>query len=243
MRLLLIGCEYSGTTTLAKAIWKWGQDEMGADFGLFHDHWKIPNVTGHWPIDVDSFATEKEQKELLSISSKLKEQMQRHSLYYHIQPGAFNVGREEEQGFYSDYMAIGMHIEDAVYGPLYFGYGAEGQPAPRTLVCQTVERALLEHAPDFVLVLVKASAAVIARRMKDDPHTNQVLQEGDIERVLGRFEEEFEKSSLHTKLTIDTSSTSVEETLITFAEEIEPHLSVSDRERRDRYIQNRDRSG
>ena len=140
MRLLLIGCEYAGTTMLAKAIWEWGRDEMGADFGLFHDHWKMPHVTGHWPIDVDSFPTDEEQAELLAVSPKFKEQMQRHSLYYHIQPGAFNVGREEEQGFYSDYLAIGMHIEDAVYGPLYFGYGGEGQPAPRTLVCWNTRR-------------------------------------------------------------------------------------------------------
>ena len=120
MKILLLGCEYSGTTTLAQNIFQWGQNNMGADFGLFHDHWKIPHVTGHWPIDTDSFATGKEQNELLDLNPKMKEQMQRHNIYYHIQPGAFKKGEEEKQGFYPDYLAIGMHLEDAVYGPMYF---------------------------------------------------------------------------------------------------------------------------
>ena len=77
MKILLIGCEYSGTTTLAQNIFEWGQNNMGADFGLFHDHWKIPHVTGHWPIDTEAFATGKEQNELLDLNPKMKEQMQR----------------------------------------------------------------------------------------------------------------------------------------------------------------------
>ena len=166
MRILLVGCEYVGTTTLAKELYRWGAEEMGADFGLFHDHWKIPNVTGHWPIDTDSFMKEDEQGGLLSLAPKVKEQMQRHSLYYHIQPGAFRKGHEEEQGFYSDYLAVGMHIEDSVYGPLYFDYGADGQPGARSIVKKTVERALLEAAPDFVLVLMEASPDTIRSRMK-----------------------------------------------------------------------------
>ena len=77
--------------------------------------------------------------------------------------------------------------------------------------------------------------------MKDDPHPHQVLRKGDIEHVLGRFEEEFERSSLGTKLTLETSSATVEETLATFAQQFEPHLSASDRQRRDRHLDGRDR--
>ena len=103
--------------------------------------------------------------------------MQRHSLYYHIQPGAFRKGHEEEQGFYSDYLAVGMHIEDSVYGPLYFDYGADGQPGARSIVKKTVERALLEAAPDFVLVLMETSPDTIRSRMKADPHPRQVVRD------------------------------------------------------------------
>ena len=233
MRLILIGCEYSGTTTLARAILEWGRDRMGADFGLIHDHWKMPHVSGHWPIDTDSFPSDEEQEEILDLSPKVKEQIQRHSLYYHIQPGAFKVGKEEEQGFYSDYLAVGMHIEDAVYGPLYFNYGGEGQPAPRTRVCKTVERALLEHAPDFVLVHVKAEPDVILTRMKEHPHPHGIVKAGDIQKVLRRFEEENERSAIPNKLTLDTSTATVEETLADFVAKIEPHLSAADLRRRE----------
>ena len=236
MRILLVGCEYVGTTTLAKEIYRWGAEEMGADFGLFHDHWKIPNVTGHWPIDTDSFMKEDEQGGLLSLVPKVKEQMQRHSLYYHIQPGAFRKGHEEEQGFYSDYLAVGMHIEDSVYGPLYFDYGADGQPGARSIVKKTVERALLEAAPDFVLVLMEASPDTIRSRMKADPHPRQVVREADVEHVLNRFREEYELSTIPNRFTLDTTSATVEETLAESVEKIEPFLSSDDIARRERHL-------
>jgi hypothetical protein len=232
MKLLLIGCEYAGTTTLAKGILRWGEAEMGAYFGLIHDHWKVPHVTGHWPIDTDAFPSEEERRDLADLSPKFKEQMQRHSLYYHIQPGAFDKGKEEQQGFYPDYLAIGMHIEDAVYGPLYFGYGGEGQPAPRDVVKQTVERALLKFAPEFVLVHVKADPSVIRQRMTDAPHENPVVQDKDVEMVLRRFEEAHEASAIRHKLEIDTSNATAEDTLAEFIVKLEPYLTDDDRERR-----------
>ena len=235
MKILLLGCEYSGTTTLAQNIFDWGQNTMGADFGLFHDHWKIPHVTGHWPIDTESFATHQEQAELLQLNPKMKEQMQRHNIYYHIQPGAFKKGEEEKQGFYSDYLAIGMHLEDAVYGPMYFGYGAEGQPAPRKTLTKTVERALLQYAPDFVLVLVKASPNVIQQRMENAPHPNQVIKPSDVEMILEKFEEEFSNSKIRNKFVLETSKQNKNQTLNEFIIKIEPFLSEDDIKRRNQF--------
>ena len=236
MKILLIGCEYSGTTTLAQNIFEWGQNNTGADFGLFHDHWKIPHVTGHWPIDTEAFASDKEQKELLGLNPKMKEQMQRHNIYYHIQPGAFKKGEEEKQGFYSDYLAIGMHLEDAVYGPMYFGYGGEGQPAPRTVLTKTVERALLQSAPDFVLVLIKASVDTIKKRMEHNPHPNQVIKSSGVEIILDKFESEFSNSQIRNKFIIDTTHQDKAGTLNKFINKIEPFLSQDDIERRNQFI-------
>ena len=42
MYLILAGCEYAGTTTLAHAINEWMQASMGAEFKLIHDHFKLP---------------------------------------------------------------------------------------------------------------------------------------------------------------------------------------------------------
>lgn len=232
MKLLLMGSGYVGTTTLAKGILRWGEADMGAYFGLIHDHWKMPHVTGHWPIDTEAFPSAEERRELMDISPKFKEQMQRHSLYYHIQPGAFDKGKEEQQGFYPDYLAIGMHIEEAVYGPLYFGYGGDDQPAPRNVVKKTVERALLKFAPKFVLVHVKADPAVIRQRMADAPHDNPVVRDEDVELVLRRFEEEYEASAIQHKVEIDTSEATEEDILAELIAKLEPHLTDDDRERR-----------
>ncbi|MBI4220101.1 MAG: hypothetical protein HY682_08175 [Chloroflexi bacterium] len=151
MRLIIAGCEYSGTTTLAHAIDDWMAETMGARFSLIHEHYKVPHTSGH-PDDT----TPEERKQILALSPKLKEMTQRHSLYYHVQPASFDV---------PDWMVVGLHIEDAVYGPIYFGYGGDDDRHDRKVVSMQVERAVMRFATDVVLVHVKGSPVVIVRRM------------------------------------------------------------------------------
>ena len=47
MKLLIVGCEYSGTTTLAHAIRDWFESITGTRIRLVHDHFKIPFTIGH----------------------------------------------------------------------------------------------------------------------------------------------------------------------------------------------------
>ena len=68
MRLILVGCEYVGTTKLANAIDDWMASSMGVRFSLIHDHWKIPHTSGH-PDD----STPEEQAWLLKATPKFKE--------------------------------------------------------------------------------------------------------------------------------------------------------------------------
>ena len=49
MRLVIVGCEYSGTTTLAHAINDWATETMGVGFRLIHDHFKQPDTNPHGP--------------------------------------------------------------------------------------------------------------------------------------------------------------------------------------------------
>ena len=49
MYLILAGCEYAGTTTLAHAINEWMQETMGTEFKLIHDHFKLPDTKPHGP--------------------------------------------------------------------------------------------------------------------------------------------------------------------------------------------------
>ena len=47
MYLILIGCEYAGTTTLAHAINEWTKESLGTEFKLIHDHSKLPDTKPH----------------------------------------------------------------------------------------------------------------------------------------------------------------------------------------------------
>ena len=94
-----------------------------------------------------------------------------------------------------------------------------------------VEKTMLQNAPETVLVLVKASPDIIRRRMRESPHEKGVLRETDIQLVLDRFEEEFKRSLISKKFTLDTSAVTVDDTLAEFVEKVETHLSEVDRSR------------
>ena len=218
MRLVIAGCEYSGTSTLAFAIDDWLHDKMGVRFPLIHDHWKIPDTSGHPQADM----TDDERSQVLALSPELKEMTQRHSLYYHIQANSWNG---------PDWMAIGLHIDETVYGPLYYDYGGDGKPHDRKVVSYQVESSILRFAPDIVLVQVTADADVIAQRMEASPHPNSPFRKEHIQAVLDEYDAAFERSTFRHKIALDTSSSSVEETVAEFEAKIEPHLTEDDRSR------------
>ena len=216
MRLILVGCEYVGTTTLAHAIDDWMDAKMGLRFSLIHDHWKIPHTSGH-PDD----STSEEQAWLLAATPKFKEMHQRHSLYYHVQAGTFDN---------PDGMVIGGAIEDAVYGPMFFGYGGKDHRLDREVVMHQWERTILRFTEATVLVHMTAETDVIRQRMHDDPHENMVISEGDVEKVQSRFSELVDWSLIGNKITVDNSG-SLEATMAEFVSKIEPYLTDLDSSR------------
>ena len=218
MRLILAGCEYTGTSTLAFAIDDWMAENIGARFPLIHDHWKLPHTSGHPQPDM----TEEERQQVLALSPVLREMTQRHSLYYHIQANSWNG---------PDWMSIGLHIDDAVYSPMYFGYGADHQDHDRKTVSRQVEGSIVRFAPDMVLVHVKASPEVIAQRLAAEPREHSPLKAEDIPEVLTRYEEAVANSTLRHKIVLDTSNATVDETMADFTRKIEPYLSEADRSR------------
>ena len=216
MRVILVGCEYVGTTKLAFAIDDWLDANMGARFSLIHDHWKIPHTSGH-PDD----STPEEQEWLLNATPKFKEMHRRHSLYYHAQYNGITV---------DDSMLIGGAIEDGVYGPMYFGYGGPGHRLDRETVQHQWENTLLYATDAIVLVHVTADDNVIKQRMHDEPHENMVISEGDIGKVKNRFAELVEWSVLTKKIQVDNSG-SMEDTMAEFVAKIEPYFTDVDRKR------------
>jgi hypothetical protein len=219
MKLIIAGCEYAGTTTLAHALNRWAEETLGAGFRLIHDHWKIPDTSGHALTDEVHFLTEQEMGQVLALSPKLKEMTQRHSLIYHTpcEPSDDN------------FLLVGYVYDDAVYAPLYFGYGGPAEPEYRTLYARHLEHRILKVAPEIVLAHVKASPTVITGRMRAQPHPHGVLQERDVEYALQRFEEEVRASLIPRRITLDTSAKTPEQTLAEFVDKVEPYLTQGDR--------------
>ncbi len=219
MNLVFVGCEYAGKSTIAAEVLKWAERTLGG-MSHFHDHFSVPS----------SELAPEAQESVLQVHPQFLEMFQRYSLTYHLR-----------QAFYDrpDHNLMGFVIEEAVYAPLYYGYGCKDTQATkrspegqRTEMARSFEGLMLERAPDTVLVLFKAQPEVISQRMEEAPHIHQIVRKEDIEHVLERFNEEVEASLIQKRIVLDTSSSTVEETLAELVEKYEPFFSNADLLRR-----------
>ena len=220
MKIILAGCEYVGTTTIANRLNGWKQTVMGEGFSLIHDHSKIPHTSGH-PDDT----TLEEQEQILALTPKLKEMYSRYHIYYHV---------HHYRG--DDDLTVGFHIEESIYAQMYYGYGLPGEQYDRALITGQIEARLKQITDDpIVIVHMTATPDVLGRRMselKDTPeHTNSPVKESDIQTILDRFKEGVARSSLGPKIEIDTSTASPDDTLAEIVEAMQPHLTDLDHER------------
>lgn len=213
MHLIVIGCEYAGKTTLVEGIKQWMVDTLGSCQSSFHDHFVLPFL------DESKDEVEKEAEVVLSMSPALLEKYSRYVIYYHLGSAFYRA---------NDHCVVNWYHGDAVYAPLYYGFGGPGALGDRHLLARRYEAEVMAAAPDTVLLLMKASPEVIRQRMREHPHPWNILKEQDVELVLARFEEEFSSSLIRRRLTLDTTDSSVGETLQKFVQEIEPFLTDRD---------------
>ena len=104
MRLIIVGCEYSGVTTLINSIHRWGL-QYGMNYHL-DDHFTIP----------DAFhLSQEEQNAMLGMLPTIKERFQRFQIAYHVKL----LHR------FSHILLGGFHIEEIVYGPRYYYPGID----------------------------------------------------------------------------------------------------------------------
>ena len=99
MRVIAVGCEYSGVSTLINGINDWGNAR-----GIHHhldDHFTIPDAY---------HLTQEEQQGMLDMLPAIKERFQRFQIVYHVRL----IHR------YDHILLGGFHIEEAVYGPRYY---------------------------------------------------------------------------------------------------------------------------
>lgn len=198
MRLIVVGCEYTGKSTLIDGLDRWGK-ERDIHFHL-DDHFTIPDT---------HFLSKEDQEAMVSLSPTLKERYQRFQIYYHI-----DVLRRNQH-----MLLGGYHIEEAIYGPLYYHY--ERLP----YYIRDVEELL---PADTILLLLTSGPEVIAQRMEEHPHPYSVIKQEDIPNLLERFEVEFNESLLEHKMCIDTSELTPEQLLEGFLAAMPAHLDPED---------------
>jgi hypothetical protein len=186
MRIIAIGCEYSGTTTLLEGLMDWGH-EHGINHHL-DDHFTIPDRQHLAPEDKET---------MVNLSPALKERFQRMQLVYHIRL----------MHRFDHILLGGFHIEEAIYGPLYYYPGG---------VASEIRQYEEEMPKNAILVHLKASSEVIQRRMETNPHEYSLIKKEDIPMILHRFQQEFDASLIRNKIQIDTSDLAPDALLRTF---------------------------
>lgn len=198
MRVIVIGCEYSGVTTLIDGLMKWG-DERGIHHHL-DDHFTIPDSQNLAPVDAEK---------MLNLTPLLKERFQRFQIVYHVRL----LHRFEH------ILLGGFHIEEEIYGPHYY------YPGVPTIGVREYE---VEMPADTLLVHLTARPEVIRTRMKKSPHLHTLIQDSDIPMLLEQFRQKYHESWIKEKIEIDTSDLTPAQLLQSFLDKSLPHLNTRD---------------
>ena len=198
MRIIAIGCEYSGVTTLLDGLNQWGT-EHHIHFHM-DDHFTIP----------DAFhLSEDEQQAMLTMLPALKERFQRFQIVYHVR--LVNL--------YEQILLGGFHIEEEVYGPRYCYPG---------LQVSDTRRYETEMPADTILVHLHARPEVIKKRMQTTPHPHTLIESEHIPDLLAEFEQQYRQSWIQRKIDIDTSDLASDKLLDVFFARARGHLDPRD---------------
>ena len=219
MRLIIIGCEYAGKTTLTAGIKEWLIENAGSCQTSFHDHFAWPFLEPSWGSGPD---TDRVVEQIRQMDVRLLESFTRYQIHYHTSDSFLRL---------NDHCPVDWYYADAVYAPLYYGYGRPGEYADRRIQARYYDAIVMKNAPDTVLVLLRASAETIRQRMREHPHPYHFIKDEDIELILERFEEEYTNSMLGRKLAFDTTDSTPAQTLAELMAGMEPHLTEKDQRR------------
>ena len=99
MRVIAVGCEYTGVSTLIEGLDKWGNAR-----GIYHhldDHFTIPDAY---------HLSDEEKQAMLDMLPTIKERFQRFQMVYHVRL----------LHKFEHILLGGFHIEEVVYGPRYY---------------------------------------------------------------------------------------------------------------------------
>lgn len=200
MRMIVVGCEYVGKSTFLQKVLEWGQ----ARHIHFHvdDHFTIP----------DSSLTDEDRDLFAKLPPMIKERYQRFQIWYHVR--LLNT--------FDDMVAVGFHIEEVIYDPVYFNFTPHINP-------HEVEASL---PSDTILLLLRASPDAILDRMERDPHKYNVIQKDDVPELLAKFETAYQQSIIQRKISIDTTNLTPDELLEAFTSSLLslPYRTLSEKD-------------
>jgi len=219
MRLIIIGSEYAGKSTLANRILDWIKDNMGEFYpkvhgnGL-HDHYVLPFIEGTGP------EAEEEAAQIRAMKPTLMEKYTRYMIHYHM--GRF---------FYldNDHIQVDWYYAEPVYAPLYYGYGKAGEYGDRQMLVRWWDADIMHMAPDTVLIHMKASPETIRQRMAAHPNPHGILKDEHVEQVLEAFQTLFSNTMIRRHFELDTTDKTPDETFREWVRQMEPHFSENDR--------------
>ena len=248
MRLVVIGSEYAGKTTIARGIAERVCSDSGSPVRV-HDHWVPPGIWDQDPatcyvIGPDGVLPEPRRygglggaereriaglhaADVRALSPWLLEQHQRAMVWRHLHPNVYE--EDGELGPVPHSIQVDFYYAEAVYAPLYYGYGGPGTFDDRVRRAREWDERLMQIAPETVLVHVKATAEEIGRRMAAVPRADSVLETGDVERVLRRYAEQLDASLVGRKIEIDTTGSTPEQALDELLRGIAAYVTVQTR--------------
>ena len=133
-------------------------------------------------------------------------------------------------GFYADpdHLVINWYYGDAVYGPLYYGFGGPGDYSDRQQMARLIDNEVVGIAPDTVLIHLTASPEAIRARMDADPQPGRKFRGEDIEQILAAFDREYANSGIRRRFSIDTTNLTPEETFAAFLDGMNGRWSEAD---------------
>ena len=208
MRVIVIGCEYTGVSTLINGIHAWGL-ERGINHHL-DDHFTIPDAY---------HLSDEEQQGMLDMLPGIKERFQRFQIAYHVR--LINK--------YKHILLGGFYMEEMVYGPRYYYPGTNARRVgDRSVPAIDHHECEPELPKDTIVVHLHAEPDVIRRRMESDPHPHQLVPPGDVEGVIEEFAHEYQACSLKGKFDIDTSKLTPAALLEEYLRLSIPHLNAED---------------
>ena len=172
MRIIIIGCEYVGKSTLAGQISRWMIRNLGLPSVRWHAHFVLPHLDRHILVPdrgAETPVDRRDDEAILQLPPFLKEQLMRYMIWRHLCNDMYRAN--------DDFLMIDFYYGDAVYAPLYYGYGGSDDAfSDRRKRAREWDTEVMMQAPDTVLVLLRASVDAVRRRMNLNPHPGSILK-------------------------------------------------------------------